>query len=250
MTRSQPSPPVKNLGHADTTPQPAPKAKAKAKTRAADKLPRRRPEARPDEILDTALELFLAQGFHRTTVEQIARGAKLSKGAVYLYFPAKPDILLALVRRAVGAMAKNAAARLAQHRGDPRAALRDLFQTVTQIAQQDDSFAKVPRLILHEAPSSPQIAQLYRDEVIAQVLPALIDLLERGMRAGFIRTLDADMTARCVVGPLMAHLLLAEIFDLYPEGGLDWPRLIDTQFAILDAGLAPLQESDRASKPT
>lgn len=225
------------------------KTKAKAGGKAPRKPPRRRPEARPDEILDAALELFLAQGFHRTTVEQIARGAKLSKGAVYLYFPAKPDILLALVRRAVGAMAKNAASLLARHQGDPRDALRALFQTITQITQQDENFARVPRLILHEAPSSPQIAQLYRDEVISHVLPALIDLLERGMQAGHIRRLDAEMTARCVVGPLMAHLLLAEIFDLRPEDGLCWPRLIDTQLAILDAGLAPTLESDHVSKP-
>lgn len=226
------------------------KHRADSKAKTTSKPPRRRPEARPDEILDTALDLFLAQGFHRTTVEQIARGAKLSKGAVYLYFASKPDILLALVRRAVGAMAERAASHLRQHQGDPCLALRELFHVLTKLAQQDQSFAKVPRLIIHEAPSSPEVAQLYRDEVIAKVLPALMDLLERGMHAGHIRRLDVDMTARCVIGPLMAHLLLSEVFDLRPQSGeLELQRLIDTQLTILSAGLAPRQEGDHVSEP-
>ena len=43
---------------------------------------RRRAAARPDEVLDAALALFLAQGFAQTTVEQVARAAGLSKAAV------------------------------------------------------------------------------------------------------------------------------------------------------------------------
>lgn len=200
---------------------------------------RRRPEARPDEILDAALELFLAQGFHRTTVEQIARAAQLSKGAIYLYFPSKPDLLVALVRRGVGDMAEQAAAQLRAFEGDPRVALRGLFGRLAQRASQDAQFAKVPRLILHEVPSSPALAEIYRAEVIDKVLPALISLLDRGMQAGVIRRLDPEMAARSVVGPILAHLLLAEIFGLQPAGGLGWQALLDTQLAILEAGLFP-----------
>ena len=48
---------------------------------------RRRAEARPDEVLDAALDLFIEKGFAETRVEDIAKRAGLSKGAVYLYFP-------------------------------------------------------------------------------------------------------------------------------------------------------------------
>ena len=64
---------------------------------------RRRPEARPDEILDAALSVFAEQGFTAARVEDIARRAGLSKGAVYLYFPSKEAMLNALVEQsAVG----------------------------------------------------------------------------------------------------------------------------------------------------
>ncbi len=217
---------------------------------AARSKSRRRPEERPDEILDAALELFLAQGFHRTTVEQIARAAQLSKGAVYLYFPAKPDLLVALVRRGVGGMADHAAALLRSHQGDPRQALRKLFVQIGQRAQQNPNFAKVPRLILHEVPTSPELAEIYRTEVLDKVLPALIDLLARGVAAGHIRRLDPEMTARCVVGPMLAHLLLSEIFGLQPAAGLQWQSLLETQLSLLDAGLAPAVDAARHTNPS
>src|SRR5439155_9079413 len=62
---------------------------------------RRRAEARPDEVLDAALDLFIENGFAATRVDDIAKRAGLSKGAVYLYFPSKEAIIEALVRRAL-----------------------------------------------------------------------------------------------------------------------------------------------------
>ena len=56
-------------------------------------------------MLDAALSLFSTKGYARSSVSEIARAAGLSKGAVYLYFPSKHDILLGLVRRAVGTAA-------------------------------------------------------------------------------------------------------------------------------------------------
>ena len=55
---------------------------------------RRRAEARPDEVLDAALDLFIEKGFAATRVEDIAKRAGLSKGAIYLYFKSKIDIYM------------------------------------------------------------------------------------------------------------------------------------------------------------
>ena len=81
---------------------------------------RRRAEARPDEVLDAALALFVEKGFAATRVEDIASRAGLSKGAVYLYFPSKEAILEGLVKRAVRPIADNALGFLENYAGDPR----------------------------------------------------------------------------------------------------------------------------------
>ena len=44
-------------------------------------------------ILDTSLELFAEKGFHATSISQIAKKAKISKGLIYNYFESKDDIL-------------------------------------------------------------------------------------------------------------------------------------------------------------
>lgn len=66
---------------------------------------RRRAEARPDEVLDAALALFVEKGFAATKVEDVATRAGLSKGAVYLYFASKDALLEAIVRRAIAPIA-------------------------------------------------------------------------------------------------------------------------------------------------
>ncbi|MBL4756950.1 MAG: TetR/AcrR family transcriptional regulator [Rhizobiales bacterium] len=47
-------------------------------------------------LLKAALGLFVSKGYARTNVEEIARRAGLSKGAVYFYFSSKEDLLYAL----------------------------------------------------------------------------------------------------------------------------------------------------------
>ncbi|MCP4747375.1 MAG: TetR/AcrR family transcriptional regulator [Desulfobacteraceae bacterium] len=45
------------------------------------------------QIVDAAVELFIANGFHKTTTRQLARAAGLSIGSLYEYVESKEDIL-------------------------------------------------------------------------------------------------------------------------------------------------------------
>lgn len=47
-------------------------------------------------ILETALKLFANNGFHSTTISQIAKEAGISKGLMYTYFDSKESLLLAV----------------------------------------------------------------------------------------------------------------------------------------------------------
>lgn len=46
-------------------------------------------------ILDAARQVFLANGYTGTTIDEIARLADVSRASVYTYFPSKRDVLLA-----------------------------------------------------------------------------------------------------------------------------------------------------------
>jgi AcrR family transcriptional regulator len=50
-----------------------------------------------DRVLEAAQDLFLRQGFHATSLEQIAAEAGFTKGAVFSNFESKADLFLALI---------------------------------------------------------------------------------------------------------------------------------------------------------
>jgi len=54
-------------------------------------------EANRDKIKRSALRLFTRQGFHGTTVRQIANKAGVSMGMLYTYYKTKEDIFVGLV---------------------------------------------------------------------------------------------------------------------------------------------------------
>jgi len=45
------------------------------------------------QIVDAAVQLFIAKGFHRTTTREIARAAGISNGLLYEYVRSKEDVL-------------------------------------------------------------------------------------------------------------------------------------------------------------
>ena len=199
---------------------------------------RRRAEARPDEVLDAALALFSKAGFAHTTVEAVARAAGLSKAAVYLYFPSKKALLAGLVRRAVAPVADMALSRIADYRGDPRPVIAMVMRMMAARLAEPAVFA-VPSLILREAAVAPEMAQVYRDEVLDRVMPAARGLIAQGVAGGFIRAVDPDLTLRSIMGPVLAHMLLAQVFGVQPAGGLQLDALVENHLAILFAGLEP-----------
>ena len=50
-------------------------------------------QRRRRQIIDAAVQLFIENGFHRSTTRQIARAAGISIGALYEYVASKEDIL-------------------------------------------------------------------------------------------------------------------------------------------------------------
>ncbi len=94
----------------------------------------------------------------------------------------------------------------------------------------------MPKLIFREIASFPDLARMYRAEVLDRVLPVVTGLIRRGVDQGYLRQVDPDLTVRSIIGPLMLHIAMAEIFGLTPEGGLHMDKLVDNHLSILFDG--------------
>jgi AcrR family transcriptional regulator len=198
---------------------------------------RRRAEARPDEVLDAALDLFIEKGFAATRVDDIAQRAGISKGAVYLYFPSKEAILEGLVRRAVVPIAANVQAFAGSFEGDPRILVTSVMKMLAA-RLADPRLIAIPKLMMREMINFPEFAQMYRREVLDRVLPVIERVISKGIAAGYLRPVDPSLTIRSIVGAIMLHILLAEVFGVEPEGGLRMDRLVDNHLTILFDGLS------------
>ena len=198
---------------------------------------RRRAEARPDEVLDAALDLFIEKGFAATRVEDIAARAGLSKGAVYLYFPSKEAVLEGIVKRAVVPIASSAVEMAGNYAGDPRSIITMVMKTVAHRLTEPHTIA-IPKLMMREMINFPDFAKMYRHEVLDRVLPIITGLLRTGIKQGYLRPVDPELTIRSIVGPIMLHVLMDEVFGLRPTDGLALDRLIDNHLTILFDGLS------------
>jgi len=70
-------------------------------------------DPRRARILEGATSVFLAYGFHRTTMDDIAKAAELSRPALYLHFRNKTDIYRALASEFIRASHEQSALVLA-----------------------------------------------------------------------------------------------------------------------------------------
>ncbi|MGH8682005.1 MAG: TetR/AcrR family transcriptional regulator, partial [Burkholderiales bacterium] len=86
----------------------------------------RRKDARPGEILDAALDLFVEKGFAATRLEDVAQRAGVSKGTVYLYFDSKEDLFKAVIRSGMVRAIEEAERRVAAYPGSAADLLREL----------------------------------------------------------------------------------------------------------------------------
>lgn len=74
-------------------------AKRRTRTRPANE-PRTKPaNERRDDLMNAAQRLFVRRGVVQTTIDDITAGAGLSKGAFYLHFSSKEEVLVALGER-------------------------------------------------------------------------------------------------------------------------------------------------------
>ncbi|MFT3728379.1 MAG: TetR/AcrR family transcriptional regulator [Terricaulis sp.] len=195
----------------------------------------RRAEARPEEILDAALDEFTEKGFEAARMEDIAKRAGLSKAGVYLYFPSKIALLEALIDAKVAPLAR-LVGTIAEHgASDPLMALRMMAGAASMKLQDAKAFA-VPRLVVSISGRFPEIADFYRTHVVEPARGALESLLTSAMKQGAIREVDPHAASRAFIGPIFFEAMFSHV--LRGESALSDPqKLIEQHFDILLNGL-------------
>lgn len=196
----------------------------------------RRPEDRPDEILDAATTLFGEQGFARTRLEDVAKQAGVSKGTLYLYFDSKESLFRAMVRRKVVTVVEEAERRYAAHTGTARAALTDLVRDWWKIAGTQES-ACMHRLVTSEIGNFPELGRFYFEEVIARYRRLLDTIIAGGVASGEFRQVRNDYASRGLPSLVVHAINSQRIFAPFDPDALEDTRVIDGVLDLFFHGL-------------
>jgi AcrR family transcriptional regulator len=170
----------------------------------------RRPDARPEEILDAAQTVFGECGFARTKLDDVARLAGVSKGTVYLYFDSKESLFREMVRAKVVTALAECEELVRTYQGTCRALLIELI-TRLYYGLRNERMARISRLVQAELESFPELAQFYFDEVILRARRIVADVLERGVATGEFRPETRAFAARGLPS-LLVHTAQVQCF--------------------------------------
>lgn len=155
---------------------------------------REQAQQRHEELLDCALDTFLANGFERSSIDAIAASAGMAKRTIYARHPDKAALFRAAVQRAVDRWIV------------PVEALRavetdDLEETLVAIARMRlESYTSpagvaLQRILNAEGYRFPDLYRLLFDQGTMPALRFIADVLKRHAATGMVEIDDPEVLA-------------------------------------------------------
>jgi AcrR family transcriptional regulator len=132
---------------------------------------------RRDEILQIAVGLFAARGYHGVSMDDIGSAAGVTGPALYHHFAGKEAMLVAALMPVSEGLLEGGRARVVEHPGDPRAALESLVDFHVEFALANPAVIALHLHELDRLPEQPRrqirkLQRLYVEEWVG-VLTAL-----------------------------------------------------------------------------
>lgn len=192
------------------------------------KIPERsKSEAKTAAILQGAMQEFLKHGYAATSMDKIAKAAKVSKATVYSHFGDKESLFNAVIQDLVKdkfqtVMSLQTPQSFAEK---PKQVLSAMATEMLANAQSDRTFQNFIRIIIGESGRFPELARAYVNNLAKPGITTLTQYLQSHPQ---LKIADPEAAARIMVGSLVYFLMLQEMLhgkDILP---LESDRLINT----------------------
>lgn len=155
-----------------------------------------------ENILDAAMTVFSAKGFAATTLDDIAREAKVTRGAIYWHFAGKAELYNALVEERFTKAFAGLAQVLAQP-GTPLQKFRRMLIWQMKLVEEDPDYRAVQELTLMKTSVTPELAEgiAKKSRRLEQIIEQLSALLAEAAAAGELRAgVDTRNAALAALG--------------------------------------------------
>jgi AcrR family transcriptional regulator len=195
------------------------------------------------DLLAAAARCFAREGFHRTTMQDIAREAAASAGAIYRYFGSKEEVIAAIAaerRREEGSLLRQAA------EAEPEVALRELLRAfVGRLAEpEEQAWRRVTVQLWAEALRDATVMDVVR-QGLAGPMQAVAAIVARAQREGKVAP-EADPRA---VARLAAAVFQGLVLQQAWEPDVDVDAYLRAAELLLE-GLLPGRDRDTPKAPS
>ena len=197
---------------------------------------RRRKEARPSELAEAALGLFVEKGYAATRLDEVAARAGVSKGTLYLYFDSKEALFKAVITMGIDPVMARGESMFEELRDDPVALLRALLAGWWELVGATE-LAGIPKLMIAEARNFPELARFYHEEVISRGRALVAGALELGIERGLIRRVDVPSAVQVLMAPLLMLSVWRTSFAVCDADACRPEKYLPTYFDLILNGL-------------
>jgi AcrR family transcriptional regulator len=188
------------------------------------------------EILDAALKVFSAKGFHKATNKDVAEEAGISPGLIYWYFKDKQDLLFSLIRERTATLLQFVEHSEELMEMPPQKLLSMIGRSFLAIYSIPRTRALL-RIVISEAIRMPEIGETIYKIAPMHVLRLLSMYFQRQIDAGHFRPCDTHIAARSFMGMLVAHVAAREILRQPEALAASDEQIVETVVAIFLRGM-------------
>ena len=196
----------------------------------------RRKDARPLELLDAALELFVEKGFAAARAEEVAQRAGVSKGTLYLYYPSKEELFKAVIVRNLTSRIAATAQQVQAWDGEMATLLESLLVQWWQETYASPA-SGVFKILIAEMRNFPEIAEYYVQQVIEPGSALIGSIIARGIASGEFRAVDVESTVHSLVLPMVMLCVHKHGLAVCTPHQIDGQRFIAEHVALVVRGL-------------
>ncbi len=167
-------------------------------------------EQRKSQIIQAAEEVFTKKGFDEARMDDIAEQTGLSKGALYLYFKSKDDVILAILDR----MFRLEFRQLEGLKLDEGGAVDAMWRLTEIVAKDVTAFLRLAPIVYSFLALAFRNRSVQRalKNYINRYIDLMVPVIERGVASGEFRSVDARDVA-VAAGAVVEGTLLLWVYD-------------------------------------
>jgi AcrR family transcriptional regulator len=197
---------------------------------------RRRKEERPGEIIAAAMAVFAEKGFAAARLDDIAKRAGVSKGALYLYFETKEDLFHAVVTDAVAPRIQGVIAMVEAYEGPFADLISAALPRMAEIATTAP-IGGVAKMVLGESRNFPDLARFWHDDLVNPAVSMMAGAIARAQAKGEVKAGDPKLYAFSLIGAMLLGILWRETFTPVGAPDVDMPALARQHVSTVLGGM-------------